>query len=328
VVVLVPAVPLLAISVAALAVFYSMPTRFNAWLSRLPGDDLLRTALIFAPATLLAIIVMAVLYANDAPRRQAVEATRPSRRRQTVRARQRGGLARASLAITVPALMLVATAHLVAFVAPERMERLLQALPATGLLTRLFGISPYVVLAAVGIGLLLGFVPGRAAIPEEAETGRGWTTARVARLGALLILVPSLGLLLLTGAGLVWVSVSAESLAWLAERLPAETLLRLGLMFSPAMLLGLVLLAGLFLAAPPRGERADATSQPLDAVPIRAADGARPDRRDRPQAHSEASSQPGLRSGLALGVLVVGLGFTALAGMATLVAVIFVLAAR
>jgi hypothetical protein len=36
----------------------------------------------------------------------------------------------------------------------------------------------------------------------------------------------------------------------------------------------------------------------------------------------------GLRSGLALGVLVAGLGFTALAGMATLVAVVFVLAAR
>jgi hypothetical protein len=76
--VLIPAVPLLLISVAALAVFYTMPTRFNAWLSRLPGDDLLRTALIFAPATLVAIIVMAVLYANDAPRREAVEATRPS----------------------------------------------------------------------------------------------------------------------------------------------------------------------------------------------------------------------------------------------------------
>ncbi len=325
-VVLVPAVPLLAISVAALAVFYTMPTRFNTWLSRLPGDDLLRTALIFAPATLLAIIVMAVLYANDAPRREAVEATRPSRRRQSIRARQRGGLARASLWVTLPVLMLVAAAHLVAFVAPQRVDLWLQALPATALLTRLFDISPYIVIAAVGIGLMLGFVPAREA-PEETGAGRGWTTARVARLGALLILVPSFALLLLTGAGLVWVSASPERLAWLAERLPAETLLRLGLMFSPAMLLGLVLLAGLYLVAPGRGEPAQIPAPAFDSSPRRSPAAPGLGRRDQFQGTSE-SSQKRFRSGLALGVLVVGLGFTALTGMATLLAVIFVLTAR
>jgi hypothetical protein len=316
--VLVPAVPLLAMSVAALAVFYTMPTRFNAWLSRLPGDDLLRTALIFAPATLLAIIVMAVLYANDAPRREAVEATRPSRRPRAFRARQRGGLARASLWVTLPALMLVAAAHLVAFVAPERVELWLQALPATGLFTRLFDASLLVALAAVALGLLFGFVPGRAASAEGAGAARAWSTARVARLGALLILVPALGLLLLSGAGLVWVSASAERLAWLAERLPAETLLRLGLMFSPAMLLGLVLLAGLYLAAPARAE----------ALALVAAGSDRERDGEGPRGVLEASSEGGFRSGLALGVLVAGLGFSALAGMAVLVAVVFVLAAR
>jgi hypothetical protein len=299
-----------------------MPTRFNAWLSRLPGDDLLRTALIFAPATLVAIIVMAVLYANDAPRREAVEATRPSRRREGIRTRARGRLARASLWITIPALMVVAAAHLVAFVAPERMESLLRALPATGPFTRLFEISPYVLLAAVGIGSLLGFAPGREP-PEETGAARVWTTARVARVGALLILMPSLALLLLTGAGLAWVSASSERLAWLADRLPAETLLRLGLMFSPAMLLGLVLLAGLYLSAPARGERAEAPRPEFGPVLKR---------REAPEsapaepgsAGSESQTQR-LRSGLALGVLVVGLGLTALAGMATLVAIVFVL---
>jgi len=326
VVVLVPAVPLLAISVAALAVFYTMPTRFNTWLSRLPGDDLLRTALIFAPATLLAIIVMAVLYANDAPRREAVEATRPSRRRQSIRARQRGGLARASLWVTLPFLMLVAAAHLVAFVAPQRMDLWLQALPATAVFTRLFDISPYIVIGAVGIGLLLGFVPAREA-PQETGAGRGWTTARVARLGALLILVPSFALLLLTGAGLVLVSASAERLAWLAERLPAETLLRLGLMFSPAMLLGLVLLAGLYLVAPGRGEPAQIAAPAFDSSPRSSPAAPGLGRRDQFQGISE-SAQQRFRSGLALGVLVVGLGFTALTGMATLLAVIFVLTAQ
>ena len=325
-VVLIPAVPLLATSVAALAVFYSMPTRFNAWLSRLPGDDLLRTALIFAPATLLAIIVMAVLYANDAPRRDAAEATHPSRRRRSIQARQRGGMARASLWVTIPALMMVAATHLAAFVAPDRVDLWLQALPATALFTRLFNASPYIVLAAVAIGLLLGFVPATGS-PEELGAARAWTTARIARLGALLILVPSFALLLLTGAGLVWVSASAERLAWLADRLPAETLLRLGLMFSPAMLLGLVLLAGLYLAAPGRSELAELPTPALKALPHRARAPLVSERRNQPQAAYE-SSQHGFRSGLALGVLVVGLGFTALAGMATLVAVIFVLAAR
>jgi hypothetical protein len=114
----------------------------------------------------------------------------------------------------------------------------------------------------------------------------------------------------------------SERLTWLAERLPAETLLRLGLMFSPAMLLGLVLLAGTLLVGP------SAASRPI-----------RPDRvwtcpatEDAPEkapadlgtAGSESRAQR-LRSGLALGVLVVGLGFTALAGMATLVAIVFIL---
>jgi hypothetical protein len=326
VVVLIPALPLLLMSVAGLALFYTMPTRFNAWLNRLPGDDLLRTALIFAPATLLAIIVMAVLYANDAPRRDAVEATHPSRPSRSIRARQRGGLARASLWVTIPALMLVAAAHLVAFVAPDRMDQWLRALPATSLLTRFFDASPYLVLAAVGIGLVLGFAPSRQE-PDRPGAARGWTTPRIARLGALLILVPSFALLLLSGAGLVWVSASADSLAWLAERLPAETLLRLGLMFSPAMLLGLVLLAGLYLAAPGRVDSSELPAMPIEVLlrPAPTVFGSEPS--DRFQRASD-SSQYGFRSGLALGVLVVGLGFTALAGMATLVAVVFVLAAR
>jgi hypothetical protein len=318
----VPAVPLLALSVAALAAFYAMPTRFNAWLSRLPGDDLLRTALVFAPATLLAIIVMAVLYANDAPRREAIEATRPRPRRGLL-ARRRGGLARASLWISLPALMLVAAAHLVAFVAPERMDRWLDVLPATAVLTRLFELSPYIVLAAVGVGLLLGFAPARGDAVSGPTAARSWTTPRVARLGALLILVPSLGLLVLTAAGLVWVNLSEASLAWLAERLPTETLLRLGLMFSPAMLLGLVLLAGLYLAAPTMGT----SPSPVEAVDRPTAEGVG-EQGSRPWSAAAFGTQQGLRSGLALGVLVVGMGFTALAGMATLVTVVFVLASR
>ena len=80
-----------------------------------------------------------------------------------------------------------------------------------------------VLLAAVGVGMLVGFAPARGQATPEAPAARNWATPRIARLGALLILVPSLGLLALTAAGLVWVSLSAESLSWLAERLPTET---------------------------------------------------------------------------------------------------------
>jgi hypothetical protein len=200
--------------------------------------------------------------------------------------------------------MLVAAAQMMAFVAPGRIERLFDVLPATTLLTRLFHLSPIVVLAAVGIGLILGFVPG-----GEAPVGvvRVWTTPRIARLGALLTLVPALGLLLLTVSGWALILASPERLAWLAEKLPAETLLRLGLAFSPVMLLGLVLLAALYLTAPGRGP----SPRPLSRI-----------------AGEGVGGEGAFRSGLALGVLVAGLGFTVLAGMAVLVAVVFVLATR
>lgn len=303
-IVLPPSVILLFLSVAALAVFYMRPARFNAWLGRLPGDDLIRTALIFAPATLMAVVVMAVLYISDGARREAAEATRPTRRRRGVRARRRGGLARRSLWLTVPLLVFVAAAQVVAFVAPTRVDAVLDALPATSLLTRLFDLSPLIALAAVGMGLILGFVPtGEAPEVAAAEPALAptWTAARIARLGAFLILIPAAALLVMTASGWVLVLPSAERLAWLADRLPAETLLRLGLTFSPAMFLGVVLLAGLYLATAAR-----------------------------PTPTPEAAAAPvgSFRSGLAVGVLIAGLGFTALAGMALLLAVVYVLAAR
>ena len=314
-VVLLPSALLLLISVVALAAFYTQPTRFNALLARLPGDDLIRTALIFAPATLVAVVVMAVLYANDVPKQEVRESTRPSARRRGLSARRRGGLARASLWITLPALMLVAAAQMLAFVAPGRVERLLDALPATTLLTRLFDLSPIVVLAAVGLGLILGFVP---AGKEPAAGVRVWTASRIARLGALLTLVPALGLLLLSVSGWALILASPARLAWLADKLPAETLLRLGLAFSPVMLLGLVLLAALYLTVPARGNGLAAIAP-------------RPSANFSSEGRGVEAAVPpdgGFRSGLALGVLVAGLGFTVLAGMAVLVSVVFVLATR
>lgn len=297
--VLIPSVPMLLASVAGLLGFYLAPARFNAWLARLPGDDLIRTALIFAPATLVAVVVMAVLYAHDAPRREAVEATRPSVRRRGVRARSGGVWARRSLGFSVPFLVLVATAQAIDFVSPERVERVLALLPATRLLTWGFEAAPLIALAAVGLGLIFGFAPGEIG-GEVGRDQRSWSTQRVARLGARLTLLPAIGLLILSAAGWVVISAAPDRISWLADRLPAETLLRLGFALGPAMFLGLILLAGLYLTVPTGGAISES---------------ARP-------------SAQGLRSGLALGVLVGGLGFTVVMGTAVLATVVFLLASR
>ncbi len=65
--VLVPAVPMLLLSIASLGLFYLAPVRFGQLISRLPGESLIRTALVFAPATLFAIVVLATLYAVEKP---------------------------------------------------------------------------------------------------------------------------------------------------------------------------------------------------------------------------------------------------------------------
>jgi hypothetical protein len=106
-----------------------------------------------------------------------------------------------------------AAAHLVAFVAPERMESLLQALPATALLTRLFEISPYVLLAAVGIDRCW-------LRPRPKLRQRKTRAKRELDDGLRVKLAPCssscrLALLLLTGAGLAWVTTCpSDSPGW------------------------------------------------------------------------------------------------------------------
>ena len=72
--VLIAAIPMLLLSSLALIVFYAAPERFDSILARLPGETAIRTILIFAPVTLLAIIVLALLYAFEKP---STEVTRP-----------------------------------------------------------------------------------------------------------------------------------------------------------------------------------------------------------------------------------------------------------
>ena len=76
---LVPSVPLLLLSVAALGLFYVAPQRFGELLERLPGDQYLRSALAFAPAVLLAFVVLAILYALERPEPAEGEGSRDRR---------------------------------------------------------------------------------------------------------------------------------------------------------------------------------------------------------------------------------------------------------
>ena len=160
--VLVPAVPLLLASVVALAAFYAAPHRFGAWLAKLPGDTYLRTALIFAPASLLAVVVMATLYLRD------------SSRDEMRGAQVETGLARAarlSLLVSGPLLALTGMHRAALYLDAERVNRWLDALPGTTYLTQVLDLAPLGLGLAVGIGVLLGYSPttrhAQAAVPER-----------------------------------------------------------------------------------------------------------------------------------------------------------------
>ena len=243
--VLVPAIPLLALSIFALAVFYTAPERFGAWLARLPGDTYLRTALIFAPATLLAIVVMATLYLQD------------SARDETRAAQVETGLARAarlSLFVSGPLLALTGLHRAALYLDAERVNRWLEALPGTTYLTQLLELAPLALALAVGIGVLLGYAPttrrAPSAGPEREVAVRPQTRARMGRLAAEVVLVLATPALFLSLAGLALQVFAPGRLARLLEPLPGDTYLRLLLVLAPAGLLAVLLIATLYLFGP------------------------------------------------------------------------------
>ncbi len=237
---LVPAVPALLCSTAALALFYLAPGRFSALLARLPGEDLLRTALFFAPATLFAVVTLAVLYALEpagepaAPPRAAPLAPSLARR-----------LGLLALGAGLPLLLLSATALALAFLVPGRFYPWLARLPAGDLLRRALPLAPFAALALTALGgaaLSLARAPGTA-------PGLRLTPERLLRLAVALVLAAALSWLAAALGALALFRLAPGTFERLATRLPAETLLRLGLLFAPTALLAVVLLAALYLAA-------------------------------------------------------------------------------
>lgn len=264
VLVLIPGIPMLLASVAALVLFYLAPDRLGRLLARLPGQDVIRTLLFFAPVTLFAVVVLAILYARDQPRIPPPVPQPTLRRAAPVTAWL--------LSITVPLLLTSGVAWAARFLAPGRFGRMLEALPGTEYLQHLVSVAPPMLLAIV-VATLLAHLSGLRQRAEAAEAAISWSALplALAKLAATLVLLPSLPLLLLSSAGLALYYFEPDLLLTIAAKLSQATVLRLGVLIFPLSLLALIFLAGLILVsipARPSGETQAAEWRRLAGVAV------------------------------------------------------------
>lgn len=242
VLVLIPSVPMLLASVAALSLFYLAPDRLTRLLMRLPGYEIIRTLLFFAPVTLFAVVILAVLYAREGARLPP-PAPPPTAKRAP----------RATtwvLWVSLPLLLASGLAWVARFLAPGRFSQVLEALPGTSFLPRLISIAPPLLLVVVVTTVIVHL--GRHRPPAEGS-GLLWSdpSLRLSRLAALLVLIPAVPLLLVSGVGLALYYFDPGLLLAVAAKLSQATLLRLGVLVVPVSLLALILLAILSLMSMP-----------------------------------------------------------------------------
>ena len=293
--VLIPTLPMLLASLAALILFYVAPTRFGRVLDRLPGEEIIRSVLAFAPATLLAIVVLAVLYALERPGPPTVVPAAPARAPRRL-------MAPPLLAISLPLLLAASAAWVARWIAPGRFDLLLEPLPGTTVLQGLVSWAPPLLLA-VNLAVVVRMLLSPAGEPARVPPSWPSVVQRLVRLGAALILLPSAPLLLLSLGALLYSFGSPERLAGLVDKLSQPTLIRLGLTFVPLTLLALVLMAALaLLAAPARRVAVEAL------VP------------------APAPAPGSARQTLAVVVLVGGLMLTVVAGAGLIASLIWLLA--
>lgn len=246
--VLIPTVPMLLGSLALLLIFYLAPTRFNALIERLPGDDLLRTILIFAPVTLFAVVVLALLYAFERPAESPSREQRPRPPRGRAWSMTPGRAAWLAVTLGLPLLVLAVGAALLQLIAPERLAVWLRPLPGDSLWRPWLGyapVPPLLLLIPAGLYLFL----------NSAKRSRTKDPFQPARWGSLLTLLTALPLLLLSLAALMAFVISPGRVLSLIDRISFEALLRTALVFAPVILLSLVLLAVLFLISPALNQR-------------------------------------------------------------------------
>ncbi len=251
---LIPSVPMLLGSVAALALFYVAPVRFGGLIARLPADEFIQTVLFFAPATLFALVVLAFLYAREpgpAGPEPSVMAQAVILPRHPARS-----LARWALGLIAPAFLVAVLVLLFSLVAPGRFSGWIEPLPGDRYLRPLVPVMPVLLLGIGVVAMLLAF-PRRQA-PQMNREGIG--PARTTRTVVGLILVSSVSMLALSLIALGVSYVQPDRFQRLMSRLEPETFLRLALLFAPAILTAVVILALLYLIGRSVGETARASS--------------------------------------------------------------------
>jgi hypothetical protein len=216
---------------------YASPARFGQWMARLPGEEVIRIVLAFAPATLFAIVVLAFLYARDAgaalPARAAPGPAAPATGTRPI--------AIVVLAVVVPLLVISVAALGLSFVSPERFEQIIEPLPGTFLLRSGVRIAP-LILAALVLPALCVAAFGRSEAERRAELP--WKAARIS-VG--MVLVPTVPMLIAALAGLAVLFLNPGRLeSWLAE-VTSGGFIRLVLSLAPVALFSVVFLALLYL---------------------------------------------------------------------------------
>ena len=306
--ILIPSVPMLLLSVAALALFYVAPIRFGNLIDRLPGEAFIRSALVFAPATLFAVVVLAVLYALDRPAVD-VAITKPRLRLDktaAVEVEQRTLAytrlaARFALAPAVLALLVSTTVWALSFVSPNRFDRLIAPLPGDRYLRPMIPLAPIFFFAAVLLATYISFYDSSRHLGVN-------RASRPVNLAVSLVLVAAVPILLVSLAALGLFYLSPARFESVIARIPYEAFVRLALTFAPAILFAVVLLAYLYL-----GKRGvDDATQPTVAKQVR----------------RKSINLHRWRSLLARWVLVGGLILTAVVVLGLLVVVIYLVLLR
>jgi hypothetical protein len=269
--ILFPSIPLFFVSVAALALFYTMPERFGGLLARLPGDQFIRSALTFAPATLFALVVLALLYVVERPQSRtsgADDGLEPAEATERVVERGLASgrhflLVTARLGLIGGLLLLVFSVSLLAvsFVAPGRFGLWMDAIPGGGYLRSVVRVGPFLLFAGVVIaGLVLLLLGERRTVSRP---GTGATVAQFAAGAALLLAIP---LLLASLGAFALYYLSPARFEALLLTISMDNLIRLSLIFAPAVLFSIVVLAGLVLFTGSVAQRPSANVRTGDSV--------------------------------------------------------------
>lgn len=252
--VLLIATPMLMLSGLALALFFAMPQRFNSLLARLPGESALRSVMIFAPAALVAIIVLAVLYALEP---DEIEVERPSAASQSPDLReisekfllQRLGAWILPFSITL--FLLFIAIRSAAFLSPTSFDNLLDRIPGGEIVGLLLGPGLLLLLLLIILALRMTFGGSdkKALLPVQGfDRAREFLLAAgPARLAVGSMLLFSIPLLFFSLLALTGFQARPGRVLDLLLQLPQEVVLRLGLLFAPTSLFIVVALGVQFM---------------------------------------------------------------------------------